>query len=382
MDVMTEFSSVESPAAREAVTSEETRSRWTCDFVINGRFLTQPVTGVQRYAREITGALDVLLHRSNGKGRMISPRNAAARYEYQAISVDCVGFTRGHCWEQVDLPLWADRPILSLCNVGPALARAQVVCIHDANVFREAESYSFAFRALYKTLLPLIAKGAARIATVSNASRRDIARYLPIKEENIVVIPNGHEHALRWNASRSSLASTLKQERPFIFLLGSRALHKNTGVVIQLAEKLNDRGVDLVIAGGAASIYSQSSRTPDGRLRWLGRVSDDDLAFLYDHALCLAFPSRSEGFGLPLVEAMARGCPVVTSNVGSMPEVCGLAALLASPDEPAAWLEHFTALAASQGLRSELRERGFHQVKRYSWEHSARAYLQLYGHAA
>ena len=351
----------------------------TCDFVINGRFLSQPVTGVQRYAREVTAALDDLLGLSNRRVRLVAPRNARNTPDYKSIDVAHVGTLKGHLWEQIELPLQANQPILSFCNSAPVVSSGKVICVHDVNVFREPDSYSVAFRLLYKALLPVLVKTAARITTVSHASREEIARFLPIEAKRIAVIPNGHEHVFRWRSELSPLAKTMTHGRPFVFLLGSRARHKNMGLILQQAEALDELGLDLVVAGAAASIYSDAQEIRRPNIRWLGRVSDNDLAFLYSRAICLAFPSRSEGFGLPLVEAMALRCPVVSSDRGSMAEVCGDAALLASPDEPAAWRQHFVALTRSASLRTELKERGVERVKRFSWMESSLAYLELNG---
>ncbi len=353
------------------------RPAWSCDFVVNGRFLCQPVTGVQRYAKEIVAALDGLLTQSNGKGQILTP-TAASLAQYQSIEIAKVGHTKGYLWEQSELLAHARKPILSLCNVGPVLAKEQVVCIHDANIFREPGSYSWAFRSAYKALMPALARRAARIATVSRASASDLANYLPLKLADISVIPNGHEHALRWRATRSNLARSFNGRRSFVLLIGSLARHKNLDLVLKQSVALDALGLDIVVAGGTSSIFNGAAPLRRPSVSWLGRVSDDDLAFLYSNALCLAFPSRSEGFGLPLTEAMALGCPVVSSNSTSMLEVCGNAALHASPEDSDAWFAHFTALFRSTQLRSELAERGRQRVKRFSWTESARAYLNIW----
>jgi glycosyltransferase involved in cell wall biosynthesis len=112
-------------------------------------------------------------------------------------------------------------------------------------------------------------------------------------------------------------------------------------------------------------------------LKILGYVTDHDLAYLMDRALCLVFPSWTEGFGLPIVEAMARGCPVISSDRASLPEVCGDAALLAPPDLPEVWVRHVRALATSPELRQNLIGLGHEQVRRFSWAKTAAGYLEL-----
>ena len=112
-------------------------------------------------------------------------------------------------------------------------------------------------------------------------------------------------------------------------------------------------------------------------VRHLGRVNDNDLAFLYRHALCLVFPSKTEGFGLPVLEAMALGCPVISSDAASLPEVCGEAVLYAPPDDKAAWLAAIGRISTEPALRETLRVAGPKRSKAFSWREGAEKYLQL-----
>jgi glycosyltransferase involved in cell wall biosynthesis len=347
-------------------------------FAINGRFLTQSMTGVQRYAWNVVAALDEM---TAGAGAAIIAPLAALDPGLRTIPLLRKGRLSGHLWEQSELPMhWRGR-LLNLCNTAPAIKADQILCIHDANVFTAPSSYSTAFRAFYGALQPLLARRSARIATVSQASARQIARYLPVRVEDIAVLPNGHEHALRWDAAHAQpallSAPAGRQERHFVLALGSRAHHKNLKLLFDTARGLDEIGVDIVIAGGDAGIFAPGALETGPNVRVIGRVSDHDLAYLLERALCLVFPSWTEGFGLPIVEAMARGCPVVSSDRASMPEVCGEAALLASPADPAAWIRHIRALRDSPALRDELAGRGREQVRLFSWQQTAAGYLDL-----
>lgn len=351
-------------------------------FAINGRFLTQNTTGVQRYALNVVRALDAELARKNERGVIIAPRDARDP-DLLATRLIRHGRLSGHAWEQISLPgEWGGR-LLNLCNTAPALKSDQIVCIHDANVFAAPDSYNAAFRILYRTLQPLLARRSARIATVSHAAARQIARHLPIRSEEIAVLPNGHEHALHWDPSRARIAPEFLEKiagtsgRPFVLAFGSQARHKNLGLLVEAAPGFDELGVDLVIAGGDSGIFATSALEGRRNVHLIGRVSDDDLALLLERALCLAFPSWTEGFGLPIVEAMARGCPVIASRCASMPEVCGDAALLASPSDPSAWVDHVRALMGSSGLRSDLVGRGRERVRLFSWSETADGYLDL-----
>lgn len=349
------------------------------DVAINGRFLTQDLTGVQRYARNIVTAMDML---AGSDGAVIIAPPDAREIPLQRLRSETRGWLSGHAWEQIELPSFSrDRRLLNLCNTAPAVKGDQLVCIHDANIFATPQSYSRSFRALYHTLQPLLVRRSLRVATVSHAAARQLARYLPVRVSDIAVLPNGHEHALHWDPSLARAAPAFLETKPemrrFVLALGSRAIHKNIALLVDIAEALDEMGLDIIIAGGGDGIFTQHTLQHRRNVHFLGRVSDDDLAYLLDRALCLAFPSLTEGFGLPIVEAMARSCPVISSHSASMPEVYGKAALTASPFEPHEWIERIRELASSEQLRCDLVGAGHEQRRQFSWETSARGYFDL-----
>lgn len=350
-------------------------------FAVNGRFLTQPTTGVQRYARQVVAAMDESLAARGESAPILVPAGADDPGHASMPLRPCGPFG-GHLWEQLVLPSRCPGRLLNLTNTGPAAKRDQVVCIHDANVFLAPYAYGRGFRTAYHTLQPLLARRSARITTVSAFSAEQIAAHLPIAASQIAVLPNGHEHALAWRPEAARIAPAMlgrrdHPERPYILALGSRAKHKNLSLLVGLAPALDALGIDLVVVGGSGTVFTAQAAAEAPNLLMLGPLNDDELAYLLDHALCLAFPSFTEGFGLPLVEAMARSCPVVSSNRASMPEVCGEAALFAAPDDPAAWLGHFRVLLGSRDLAEDLAGRGRARVRHFSWTETAAAYLSL-----
>lgn len=338
---------------------------------INGRFLTQRITGVQRYASQLTDALATVVNANGSQGRIeiVAPPDAT-QPDFSSIPFRTAGTGSGQWWEQVTLPDSSGEGIISLCNTGPLRKRKQVVCIHDTNVFSCPESYSRSFRWYYKSVLPMLGRRTAKILTVSKTSADMLVKCGVARAEKIEVVPNGHEHAFGWDASQSTLLQEQPPTRPFALVIGSRAPHKNIQLVHQIAEGLDQLGVDIYISGGSSSIFSSEQKSPvASNIRFLGYVTDHDLASLYSQALCLLFPSHQEGFGLPLVEAMALGCPVVSSNTSCMPEIVGEHGVLVAPTDPAAWVEAVAAIKS--GSVQFNRQAVATHLKQFSWQRSA-----------
>ena len=351
-------------------------------FAMNGRFLTQDLTGVQRYAWNVARHLNDALDTLDSSAPILAPVRATDP-NLPRMPLVKLGRISGHAWEQFALPARWHGNLLNLCNTAPAIKAKQVVCIHDANVFIRPESYSVSFQAYYRLIQSVIVRRSIQITSVSSDSAAQIAKYLPLKASHIIVLPNGHEHALDWEPQLAQSAPSIVKgrrggaERPFVLALGSRAPHKNLRLIMDIAPKLGQDGIDVIVVGGSAKIYSDDALTGGENVLFTGRIDDNDLAFLLEQALCLLFPSWTEGFGLPIVEAMARGCPVISSDRASMPEVCGDAALMAAPDDPATWVRHIESLRRSQHLRWELIAAGRQRVNRFSWRTTAQAYADL-----
>jgi glycosyltransferase involved in cell wall biosynthesis len=353
------------------------RGAWS----INGRFLTQQMTGVQRYAREIVASLDDILSQNHDVARrfgmsLVVPRGAKTELPLSQIDLRRTGYGSGHLWDQFVLPWYVTSGVLSLGNSGPLFALNQIVCIHDANTFIEPDSYSRPFRLAYRVLLPALGLRAKRVATVSQFSAGVLAKHGICRAEKIFIAPNGHEHVLRWDEKRASLPLLNAMKRPYVLLLGSRAKHKNVNVILDQAQGLDAAGIDIVVVGAASNIFSTDG--PDyqrSNIHYAGYVGDDELAALYGGALCLAFPSKTEGFGIPPLEAMARGCPVVSSNAASLVEVGGDAVLYVNPDDGNGWREAIVGLLADPDRRATMMAQGRKRAAIFTWKRSAELYL-------
>ncbi|MEF2554110.1 glycosyltransferase family 1 protein [Aurantimonas sp. A2-1-M11] len=356
-------------------------------WTINGRFLAQPMSGVQRYAREILREFDLLLSERidiarNLEVELVLPPDAGDAPALTAIGTRKAGRLRGHAWEQATLPRHVRGGLVSLCNTGPLAVGRQILCIHDLNTRTFPESYSRSFRWAYGVLLPALGRTVATVATVSNYSAGQISSFGIFPEDKILVAPNGHEHAAGWKPAHS--AATLgAASRDTIVVLGSSIPHKNVALILSMADRLSTAGLRLAVVGDLDSRVFNSAgiAAQAGNVIRLGRLTDSELAALLRDSLCLAFPSFVEGFGLPPLEAMALGCPVVVSDRASLPEICGNAALYAAPDDPDAWFERLVRLRHDPRLRIQMIAGGRARLALFRWRSSAERYLEVMARA-
>jgi glycosyltransferase involved in cell wall biosynthesis len=347
-------------------------------IAINGRYLTQGLTGVQRVAREIAGALDVLAAEGSAPPlRLLAPQGAGTA-GLAHVPTMTVGTRTGQAWEQLDLPAAANGAMLvNLGNTAPIRAgRRQAVVIHDAGAFDTPESYSFAFRTWYRLLHRMLAWRGARIITVSEFSRGRIAHHLGIPPDRIGVMPEGGEHILRAPADAAVLARHGLAPGRYALAVGTRAAHKNLDALADVASLLASRGMVLAAVGAVDPAVFRPASAGAGGVA-LGRVSDAELRALYENALCLVFPSRYEGFGLPPLEAMRCGCPVIAARAGAVPEVCGDAALWFDTSVRDSLPAAMRRLLDEPGLANQLRAAGLARAENFTWRRAAETLLRL-----
>ena len=345
--------------------------------LINGRFLTQKLTGVQRFACELVKALDALI----GKGivdpkyslLLITPSGTEIPFKLFHIRVKQVGLFAGHLWEQLELPLYARRGVLlNLCNSAPLLKTQQLVVVHDAAVYAVPHGYSVVYRAWYKFMLPLLGKMARHLITVSHFSRSELVRYCGYDEAKITVVQEGAEHILAQTADNTILQRTGIRDRPFILAVSSVTPNKNFGAVARAIGIIGSTKFDLVVAGSSnPKIFSTAQTVLSDFVKYAGYVSEAELRALFESAACFVYPSFYEGFGLPPLEAMACGCPVIVSKAASLPEVCGDAALYCDPYDHTDIAEKIVQVLHDCGKQDDMRRKGLRQAAKYNWEQSA-----------
>ncbi|OHV81914.1 glycosyltransferase family 1 protein [Ensifer sp. LCM 4579] len=353
-------------------------------WTINGDFLALRPTGVARYAREVTMALDALVTERHPLAHgleltVVAPSEPTGEFGLKSIPVRVVSEYRRprlpQFWVQVQLPFEVRGGLLSFCNLAPVAVRRQIVCIHDLHTRLMPQSYGRGFRWAHRLILPLLGRRAAAITTVSNFSRDHIVGFHLAPFEKVAVTYNGSDHVARWEPARSLLEIG---RRPFVFCLGQSQAYKNVELLLKLVPALDRMGLDLYMAGDLdTALVERFLPQRSSNLRLLGRISDDDLAKALSRALCFLFPSRIEGFGLPAVEAMALGCPLIASTSPCLPEICGDAAFYADPDDVEAWVHLIRQLLAEDDIRCRLVEKGGERAKAFSWRGVAETYLRL-----
>ncbi len=347
---------------------------------VNARFLAEPVTGLQRYGREVLRELDAMLVEGEldpAEWRFVlwTPEPPAADApRFRHLEVRVAGRLRSHPWEQLVLPRLADgAPLLNLKNTAPVRGRRNAVVVHDLQVFGFPKMHRRTFKMVYRYLQPRAARRARVLYAVSESTARELGRHFGIPRERVHVTLEGSEHVLRVEPDPGVLRRHGLERDGYFLAVSSMSPNKNFPAILEAARRA-ELDVPLVIAGGTdprVFVGSQVEALPEGAVH-VGRVSDAELRALYEGALGFVFPSFYEGWGLPVGEAQALGCPVVASDTTSLPEVAGDAALYCSPTDVDGLAENMRRLAEDPALRADLARRGRERAAGFRWRDVAR----------
>lgn len=355
---------------------------------VNGRFLTQTTSGVQRFCRELLLAVDAHLtqHPAASRGRVWElwvPAGARDVPDYKAIRVMRFDEKPGHLWDQRLRRHASPKDVLvNLANGGPVLRGRSVSVIHDAAVYRTPANFTRAYGLFHRVLGRLIALR-SRVCTVSEFSRGELAHVLGLRPQEIAVIPNGGEHLGRVRADEAVVGRLGLRERGYFLFIGSPAPNKNlrTAIAAFSAEGLKDW--PFVIVGSLdLGVFGDTGGALPENVRTTGRLSDEEVAGLLRHARALIFPSLYEGFGIPPLEAMLAGCPVLASDIPPVREVCGQAAWFFDPIDPMELAALVRRAIDDEAGLGELGRQGLQRSREFTWARSAQALLEAVEQAA
>ena len=338
-------------------------------LAINARFLGRRPTGVERYARTLADTF------GEKNMRLLQPRRP-------------VKSLWGHLWEQMVLPrrLRTDELLWSPANTGPLAVRRQVLTLHDASTLDHPEWFTPIFAAWYRWLLPRLARRVQRVITVSAFSRQRLLERLHLPEESIVQISEAVDACQFYPLPPAAVAHTRQRwglpERYLLFV-GTLEPRKNIPLLLNAwqqvrAASASETPLSLVIAGSASPVFRTLTLPQDAPgVHWLGYVPETELAALYSGALACILPSLYEGFGLPALEAMACGTPVIISRAGGLPEVAGEAGLYIDPLDAASLAAAMQQIIGDASLRHELSQCCLERARFFTWERTAQATWQV-----
>ncbi len=306
--------------------------------------------GVERWARELSERLPQL---RPDRYRMLAPPAGLAH-------------RAGHLWEQGLLPLAGRRArlILSPANLAPLASRRNVVVVHDAAPLRGPEWYGRTYAGWHRFVLPRVARGARLVLVPSQFVADELRELLELPAARLAVVPPGVDD--RFAASAPSVAAP-DCARPYVLAVGTDSVRKNFALLDTIAPRLAREGLDVVIAGSGRRYLRTEGGTAARRL---GYVPDEALPGLYANAKAFAMPSLYEGFGLPCIEAMAAGTPVVAADRAALPEACAGAATLVDPDDADAFARALLD-AALEPTRERLIAAGRERAGALTWASAA-----------
>ena len=342
-------------------------------YYINGRFLTQKITGVQRFAEEMTKSLDAIIEKkqSNDEYILIAPNQSLHKIDCRHIKIYKCGYLKGHLWEQLELPYYSrDGFLLNFCNCAPLIKENQAVVIHDAAVVAMPNTFSFLFRAWYNLMFFILGKRVKKIFTVSKFSAGELVKYFDYDWENIIVTYNGASHLDKVVADKRIIKKIGSEKAKYILAVSSLNPSKNFQLLIETANKMPN--LKFVFVGtGNSNVFKNCYQNEQPNIIYTGYVTDGELKALYQHATAFVYPSLYEGFGIPPLEAMYFGCPVIVSDCASLPEVCGDAALYCSPYDSDMLRKKIEKILMDKSLSDAMKQKGLERVNNFRWDNEA-----------
>ena len=265
-----------------------------------------------------------------------------------------------------------------------------VVTVHDLAALRFPQFFRAWHGGYVRLVLPRVARGARAVIADSWATKADVVELLRVPEDRVTVVPlalrPGMSEVVRDSTAAREVQARFGLPARFVLAVGTVEPRKNLTRLLEavgrVAARPSGRDIALIHAGPEGWLVDDMQQAVtelgNGRVRFLGHVSTADLAALYSLADCCAYPSLWEGFGLPVLEAMACGCPVLTSGVSALPELAGDAALLVDPTSTEEIEEGLTQLWTDESLRARLKLRGLARAREFSWERAARETVAVY----
>jgi alpha-1,3-rhamnosyl/mannosyltransferase len=358
-------------------------------YVLDARTATNHFPGIGRYTVSLAQAMLPLL-RQDERLILLRDPGQSSRWNLADLPTQIVDalvspFSLKQQWhipallKQLQADLYHSPYFLMPYRPG----RTTLLTLHDLIPLRYPQYYTLAQRLIFTVTIRLALRAADHCWAVSEATARDFQELLGLPAARVTAFPSAAAPYFRPQTLTNELRARLQIPATYLLYFGSNKPHKNLSHLVEAYSRLTPSIPPLVIAGVWEARYPEARQRATAlglgeRVRFLGPVAEDDLPPLYSGAAAFLFPSEYEGFGLPVLEAMACGAPVICSDSSSLPEVAGDAALLVPPQDLEALVATMTRLLRDAELQAELRRRGLAQAARFSWTQTAQKTLELY----
>lgn len=340
-------------------------------IIINARFLTQPITGVQRFAVEISKELK----KSNLPIIFLTPKNIIHHDLAKELDAEVLGRLKGHLWEQLELQKYVLKNnafLISFCNTGPLFVKNQIVTIHDLCFKIHPEWFSKSFSIFYNFLIPRLVKVSKAIITVSEVSKNELVEELGVPDDKITVVYNAVASVFdKQNVSNINSVNKPLTEN-YILSVSSHHPRKNFERLVEAFKLIENDNLKLCIIGNVSKNFKSTKNIDEENIVFLENISDETLVSYYKYARLFVFPSLYEGFGIPIIEAASMGTAVCVSDIPVFKEICG---------ENAVYFDPYDLLSIKNGILEGLNNT--HTVlpevdfSKFNWETSALKVIDL-----
>tara|TARA_R110000868_G_scaffold221046_2_gene472494 strand:+ start:266 stop:1306 length:1041 start_codon:yes stop_codon:yes gene_type:complete len=340
-------------------------------IIINARFLTQPISGVQRFGIEIS---KIVKKQLKDQVCFVTCPGVIHIELFEELEAKIIGVNKSHIWEQIDLFAYLSlnkNPLLvSFGYTGPLFYKNQIVSIHDVAFKYYKESFSKSFAFVYNYLVPRIAKKCLHVFTVSEAAKKEVVKELKLPSQKVSVVYNGISSIFK-NAEKLSWKD--KSVKPYILTVSSHHPRKNYERLIEAFNALNDTEIQLYVIGNFVGHFSNTvAIKPNKKVKFLTNITDEQLVAYYQKAELFVFPSLYEGFGIPVIEAMSQHLPCVISDIPVFKEIGDESVIYVNPRDVDS-----ISKGIIKGLNLVDKTLNYPKLDQFSWEKSANKVVKI-----
>ncbi len=342
---------------------------------INSRFLTQPITGVQRFAIEIS---KVLKNELKDQVVFVTHPGIVHKELAEYLEAKVVGLNKSHFWEQFDLYLYLKKRgtplLLSFGHTGPIFYKRQIISVHDMAFRYYKDTFSKSFVFIYNLIIPIVSKKGLHVLTVSESAKKEVCEGLELPEKKVTVIYNGLSEVFQ--KVNENIDDNLINKSNYILTVSSHHQRKNYKRLIEAFSLIEDDSLELFVVGNVGPNFSKSldenDFKMDDRIKFLTNVSDNQLSQYYQNAKLFVFPSLYEGFGIPVIEAMSKGLLCVLSDIPVFREIGDDSVIYVNPLDINSIKE-----GIEKGLNNDNKNIVYSKLSNFSWRKSGKKVIEV-----